>query len=272
MSLYVTGDVHGDIISRFGFKHNPNLRNLTENDTVVVLGDWAVPWNNTTKDSDKYKVKWLDEKPWTTIALRGNHDNTDLMRQMPQEKRYGGNVRRLQVGDYAADHIFIIDEPTILTIENQKCLCIPGAKSHDIRDCSMGYKGKRVVDLKDPQARALIRYYRRNGYFYRILGQTWWEDEDVDIEKTKLLLENNKEHFDFIFSHDYPGIINEMYRRPGASARFQNTEAQTYLETVRKEVSFDAWLHGHLHADLRQLIPGDDRVMCLYHSLIQVVE
>lgn len=272
MSLYVTGDTHGDVISRFSFKRKPILRNLTKDDIVIILGDFGIPWNHLTQEHDVYAAKWLDEKPWTTIALRGNHDNTDLLREMPREKQFGGEVRRLQVGDYTANHIFVVDVPTILTLENQKCLCIPGAQSHDIGECARGYKGKTILNPADPYAKITKKYFKTHNIFYRTLGESWWEDEDIDIDKvTKILMSPyaDTSHFDFIFSHDYPAIINTEYKPLGFPARLKSTEGEKHLENIRQHREFDAWFHGHLHVDVEQWI-SDPRIIGMYQSILQI--
>lgn len=272
MSLYVTGDTHGDVISRFSFKRRPTLRNLTKDDIVIILGDFGIPWNRHTQEHDEYAAKWLDEKPWTTIALRGNHDNIDLLREMPREKQFGGEVRRLQVGDYTANHIFVVDVPTILTLENQKCLCIPGAESHDIYFNNKGYKGLSVINPADSTHKQLKKWYRKNNIFHRTLGESWWEDEGVDIDKVvKILMSpyTDTSHFDFIFSHDYPAIINTEYKPFGAPARLKSTEGEKCLESIRQQREFDAWFHGHLHVNIQQWV-GDPRIIGMYKSILQI--
>lgn len=275
MSLYLTGDVHADIISRFGFKHNPVLRQLSSEDTIIVLGDWGVPWNNATASSDRGKAKFIDEKPWTTIALRGNHDNTNLLREMPQEEKLGGKVRRLTIKSpgktYQCDHVFIVDEPTILTIEGLKCLCIPGAQSHDLYPDDTNPTGLTLIDPDiDPSWKRRVSRYKSNYKWYRVKNKSWWADEDIDIEKCQELLKNNNQHFNLILSHDYPAIINKVYKKQGYPGRLKSTEGQEYLETLRNSLSFDSWIHGHLHAETANLCSLDSRLLCLYHDIIEV--
>lgn len=275
MSLYITGDVHAQIKERFGYKNHPSLRGLNENDIIVVLGDWGVPWNHTTRNSDVDAAKFIDSKPWTTIALRGNHDNTNMMREMPQEELFGGKVRRLSIVDskgrtYTCDHVFIVDEPTILTLCGERCLCIPGAQSHDIYPDKDNPTGMTILDKElDPQWKHRQGLYKRKFIPYRIKDVSWWEDEDIDIEKCSTLLLDNTQPFNLIFSHDCPGIVNDSFKRPGDPARMRSTKGQEYLESLRRSLQFDSWLHGHLHADVQQLSPVDDRLLCLYHSIVK---
>ena len=255
MTVYITGDVHAEVERRFGFKNHPELKELTSNDIVVVLGDWGVPWNHTTAAQDYYKAKFIDSKPWTTIALRGNHDNTNLMREMPQENKFGGSVRRLAVANdkgevYTCDHVYIVDDPTVLTLGEDKCLCIPGGDSHDMDYDAGNPYGRAIIDKTWPYWKKLQKRYKFNHTFYRTLGESWWADESVDIDKCAALLEKEGSNFDLILSHDFPGCINAHYKRPYDIGRRQSTERQNYLEFRRKTLNFDVWFHGHLHVDM----------------------
>lgn len=264
MAIYITGDVHGDAINRFSYRKHPQLRELTTQDIVIVLGDWGIPWNKHTQEQDKYTIKFLNEKPWTTIALRGNHDNTDALRAMPQEEKYGGKMRRLVIDDVTADRTFIIDEPTILTLEGNRCLCIPGADSHDVWPIRNSFTGLNVVDKEnDPNWKSQVKNFKQRGLFYRVKGESWWPDEGVNIDLCDRLLDNEAGHFDFIFTHESPAFIS---RELG----FAPTIGEAYLEIMRKHTDFDAWFYGHLHRNCWS-IAQDDRLMCLYQSIIQVV-
>ena len=265
MAIYITGDVHGDAISRFSYRKHPQLRELTAQDIVIVLGDWGIPWNKHTQEQDKYTIKFLNEKPWTTIALRGNHDNTDALREMPQEEKYGGKMRRLVIDGVTADRTFIVDEPTILTLEGNRCLCVPGADSHDVWPVYNSFTGLNVIDKElDPNWKSQVKNFKRRGIFYRVKGESWWKDEPIDVDACSELLENETGHFDFIFTHEAPAIIS---RELG----FMPTIGETYLEFFRKNLSFDSWFHGHLHADFCNMTREDDRLMCLYQSIVQVI-
>lgn len=262
MGVYVTGDTHGSVIKRFSYRRNPQLRNLDSNDIVIVLGDWGVPWNKHTKEHDKYTIKFLNSKPWTTIALRGNHDNTDAMREMPQEERFGGKVRRLVIDNVVAERTFIIDEPTILTIGENRCLCIPGAESHDIWPIYGSFTGLNVIDKRDPNWRKQAQNFRMHNTFYRVKGESWWEDESIDIESCCDLLEKESS-FEFILTHEAPALIS---RELG----FKPTLGETYLETLRKTLNFNSWFHGHLHKDFCQMSSLDKRLWCMYHGFLQI--
>lgn len=62
MSIYLTGDLHGNIIDRFSYKRHPELRQLTNKDTVIVLGDVGLGFRGY-EEEDIYQLNWLNQKP-----------------------------------------------------------------------------------------------------------------------------------------------------------------------------------------------------------------
>ena len=89
--IFVTGDTHGehDIhkLNTIGF---PEQKGLTRDDYVIICGDFGVVWNDDA--CDRYWLEWLENKPWTTLWIDGNHENFDLLRKYPKEQWNGGMV------------------------------------------------------------------------------------------------------------------------------------------------------------------------------------
>lgn len=61
--LFITGDTHGRVIERFSFRQNATLRQLTNKDTVIQLGDFGQPFGPTTYKEAEYVFKFLNDKP-----------------------------------------------------------------------------------------------------------------------------------------------------------------------------------------------------------------
>ena len=76
MSIRVTGDCHGNF-TRFSSENFPEGKELTKNDYIIILGDWGGIWSQTENKNENHWLKWLDEKPWTTLFIDGNHENYD---------------------------------------------------------------------------------------------------------------------------------------------------------------------------------------------------
>ena len=73
--IYITGDCHGEF-NKFSTTAFPEQKQMTKKDIVIVCGDFGGIWD-TDKNSqhESYWLKWLDEKPFTTVFVDGNHEN-----------------------------------------------------------------------------------------------------------------------------------------------------------------------------------------------------
>ena len=73
--IYITGDCHGEF-NKFSTAAFPEQKQMTKKDIVIVCGDFGGIWD-TDKNSqhESYWLKWLDEKPFTTVFVDGNHEN-----------------------------------------------------------------------------------------------------------------------------------------------------------------------------------------------------
>lgn len=80
--IYVTGDTHGDWISRLNSNAFPEGKTLTKDDYVIICGDFGL-WHDTKEE--RYNLKWLSEKSFTTLFACGNHENYDRLYQYPVE-------------------------------------------------------------------------------------------------------------------------------------------------------------------------------------------
>ena len=264
MSIYIRGDIHGDAIAAFSFKRHPGLRELTKDDIVIVLGDFGLPFGIRRKGydpkEDRYHIQFLRGKPWTTIAIAGNHDDRCAISDMPVVERWGGQVRQFTFEGISYNNVYYVDSPQILDIQGEHILMIPGAESHDIQD--------GILDPEDPNYLHMRKkLVTNNKYYFRIKNWDWWEDEAVNVFAAKQLLKDNSDHFNLILSHDYPGLVS--YHVAPTGFRLKATKGEEYLEELRTTLDFDAWFFGHLHYDLWQ-DPEDERLMCLYKSILQV--
>ena len=72
MSIYITGDTHGDF-HRFSADNFPEGKTLTKEDYVIICGDFGGIWDvEKSSPQEKYWLDWLDNKPWTTLFCDGN--------------------------------------------------------------------------------------------------------------------------------------------------------------------------------------------------------
>ena len=75
--IYVTGDCHGDY-RRFSTAVFPEQKQMNKDDFVIICGDFGY-WDESKEQ--KYWLKWLDSKPFTTLWVDGYHENCDLLKK-----------------------------------------------------------------------------------------------------------------------------------------------------------------------------------------------
>lgn len=256
--LMITGDIHGDPISRFSYKIHPSLRDTSRKDYMVILGDWGIVFNDQYKKDAIYKLNWLNGRKFTTVALLGNHDNWDWALSLPKIETEIGEVRQCVYDGKIYDNIYIVADPCVLNIDGAKCLCIPGAESHDCAEQAMDSAGEwhsklRILDPQDPDFKAQKRNCKANKQFYRVKGQSWWPQEAIDTETAGdivKLIADNEVFIDFVFTHDYPAYsLDFIQRQLPSSIKEMPTKGQKFLNRIVDTVNFDAWFHGHMHID-----------------------
>lgn len=92
MAIYLTGDIHGmtDDPDRFEAWSFPEGEELTEDDYVIILGDFGMPFAGYPDD----ELRKLAAKPWTTLFIDGNHECYPFLRELDGEDWHGGRVQR----------------------------------------------------------------------------------------------------------------------------------------------------------------------------------
>ena len=155
--IYVTGDCHGNY-RRFATEIFPEQKEMSKDDYVIICGDFGY-WDESKEQ--KYWMKWLDSKPFTTLWIDGNHENFDLLKKQKAVKWHGGNVQFIQPS------VIHLMRGQIYELEGLKIFTFGGAKSHDI---SGG-----ILETSDPRFRAKRKKLDKNQELYRINHVSWWE-------------------------------------------------------------------------------------------------
>ena len=237
MSIYFTGDTHGDI-SRFSYRHFPESRDFTSEDVMIICGDAGYIWEYPDfKDAkrDKYALKWLSTKPYTFLCVCGNHENFNVIEEMPIVDKWNGKVRQCVYDGVVYSNIFYIAFPTILDINDKHMLIIPKADSHD--------KQFRKEDI------------------------SWWKQEKGNIsDEREFVYSHIDEHFDYVITHDCTALFNS-YHAPYGSGRLTDTPREIFFEELRNNLNYDYWIHGHMHNE--SALYGQDfrYVLCIYHNI-----
>lgn len=255
MGVYITGDIHGDPtrFSTDSFYEQKQFPGDKGENTVIILGDCGLVWDSIRNKQEEYWLDWLENKPFTTVFVDGNHDNFDRLYTYPIKQWHGGNVREIR------PHVLHLQRGEIFTIENHKFFAFGGASSHDVQD--------GILDTNDPDFRKKMKALDKQGkYMYRIKGLSWWEEELPTDEEMDNGIDNLKKcgnKVDYIITHcassSTAALISHGIYRPDKLTR--------YFEEIRNKVDFSRWFMGHYHVN-RAI---NDKEIILYEQIIRIL-
>lgn len=203
--IFITGDTHGIVdihkLSASSFIHG---KNMTKEDYVIILGDFALLWypeGNEKVKQDNHWLDWLDAKPWTTLFLDGNHENHSMLYDLLIIEKFGGKVGQVR------DSIFHLKRGEVYEIDYNKFFVMGGAYSID--------------------------------KLQRIEGISWWKEEEpshAEYEYGLSNLEKNNWEVDYILGHTCPGKIGEEYLK-----NVYKKDYEIMMKLVTTEMSMPAY-------------------------------
>lgn len=223
--LFITGDTHQSIdISKLNSSHFPFGKELTKDDILIIAGDAGFVWNYGYKaqGEEKYWRDWLTNKPWTTFCVLGNHENYDVIEELPIVEFCGAPAYKV------SDSIYYAISGNVYTLCGKKCLVVNGADSQDI--------------------------YNSDGSLYRKPHISWWEQEKItqdDINKALISAAKCNDKVDFILTHTGGSEVCKMLG-------FTPTPSDMMLDQVLYTVDRDKHICGHYHLDR---YCGDTRIV-----------
>lgn len=247
--IYITGDCHSDF-SRFNTKNFPEQKTMTKEDYVIICGDFGGVFNYKGENKEeKNQLDWLDEKPWTTLFVDGNHENFDRLNAYPESDFCGGKVHIIRPG------ILHLMRGYVFKVDGKDIWCFGGARSHDIGD-----------GILEPEEKQKIKKWRNEGNkIFRINKVTWWEQENPSEEEYQRGIENlekNDWKVDFIVTHD----CTSSTKKQVLDERADNYELNNYLENIKNKCEFTKWFAGHLHYD--KMV--NEKEILLYEQIIRI--
>ena len=250
--IYITGDCHADF-SRFSTDIFPEQREMTKEDYVIICGDFGGVW---TKDEEspreKWDMNWLEDKPFTTLFVDGNHENFDRLYSYPVEKWHGCKAHKIR------DSVIHLMRGQVFEIEDRKIFTFGGASSHDIQG--------GILEPEDPDYKKKKKELDKGWLPYRINHLSWWERElptESEMAEGLINLKKNDNKVDFIVTHCCASSTQALY----SEGRFASDVLTDYLEKIRQTVNFKKWFFGHYHDNKN--INADE--ILLYEQIIRIL-
>ena len=210
--IYLTGDTHGTI--EIGKLSRANLAvervEPGEGDFVIILGDFGLVFAPDGQSAEeRWWLKWLDEKPWTTLFIDGNHENFARLNALPEEEWRGGRVHRV------SESVLHLMRAQIFEIDGRSFFTMGGAASHD-------------------------RQFRKE-------GRSWWPEElpsEEELTWADAALDGCGRRVDYVLTHCAPTLVQGRI-----NPTFLPDRLTEYLQHVRDTTAFGRWYFGHYHVD-----------------------
>lgn len=247
--FFATGDTHGEW-TRFSSKNFPEGKTLSRDDYVFIMGDFGI-WDDSARE--KHDFDWLAQKPFTICFVSGNHENYDMLEQLPIEEWNGGKV------NFIRDNIIHLRRGQVFTINGVKIFTFGGARSHDIQ--------QGILDPDDPQFDKKKKILNKLGGMYRINHISWWEQEMPGAKELAEGIRNLDKHswqVDYIFTHCAATDIQKQLT--GESTAYQSDCLTDYLEMIRRKAEYKWWVFGHYHMNCSM----NDRDVVLYEQIVTI--
>lgn len=248
--IWITGDIHGDP-SRFSTDCFYEQKEMTKDDYVIICGDFGVLWNEKDTKSSDWWLNWLDDRPFTTLFVDGNHENFNMINKLPVKEWHGGKVHEV------CPSVLHLMRGEIFDICGKKIFAFGGASSHDISD--------GILDASDPDWKDKAKELNRRGkYMYRVKDLSWWEEEMPSKDEMDHGINNLIQHgwkVDYIVTHS-PAASNLAEIGMGM---YEQDVLTKYLESIKQYTEYDAHFMGHMHINERL----NDKDIVLYDQIIR---
>lgn len=232
--VFITGDCHANF-RKFSTDRFPEQKEMTHDDIVIVCGDFGI-WHDTNEE--KYWLKWLNNKPFTTVFVDGNHENFDRLYsdEFPVVDFHGGKAHQIRKNIYHLMRGYVFD------FDGKKYFAFGGARSHDISDGIIDPAEYEDVHL----LMDVVRDWTKRGKMFRINHISWWERELPTQEEMDFGMKTLEAHHfqvDYIISHCCPQEVATAmgFRTPDILTQFFNE--------VAHRTRFSKWYFGHYHGE-----------------------
>ena len=248
MAISFTGDTHGDF-RRFLPKAFPEQAGMTKSDYMIICGDFGGLWAAGRRQEQV--LDWLDSLPFTLLFVTGNHENYDLIEAYPKESWHGGLVRKIR------PTVLNLTRGQVFELEGKKIFTMGGAACHDIPD--------GILDPSDKFYRVKKLKLDATGGYYRVKGESWWEQEmpsPAEYETARRNLDRVDWSVDYIITHCAPTSIQAEV----GNRTHPVNELTEFFEELAVKCRFRYWFFGHYHHNAVIM----NRYILLYENIVKL--
>ncbi|MBQ4284611.1 MAG: metallophosphoesterase [Lachnospira sp.] len=223
MSIYITGDTHGNFERVADFCESMGT---TEEDVLIILGDAGI--NYFADSRDESTKRDISEIPITLFCIHGNHEERPYEIDTYEEMEWNGGVVYYEP---EFPNILFAKDGEIYDFDGRRCIAIGGAYSVD-------------------------KYYRLSH------GMRWYETEQPTeeiMEYVERQLDKNGWRVDCVFSHTVPEPYEPRWAFiPGLDQSTVDKSTEKWLDRIEKRLDYDRWYAGHYHVESQE---GPIRIM-----------
>ncbi len=206
--IYITGDLHGHFdIAKLREDNFKEQEKLTRGDYLIICGDFGLVWDFS--DFELYWRNWLENRPWTTLWVDGNHENFGRLSEFPETDWNGGKIKKI------TDHVYHLCRGYVFNISGKKIFAFGGAESHDKE--------------------------------FRTLGISMWNEElptKEEMERGRRSLEAENFKVDIVITHSLPTTVQSRSLRGNEYPRNILTD---YFDEIVEKLDYKLWFSGHYH-------------------------
>lgn len=206
--IFITGDIHGEYdIHKFSSKQFTMQKRLTRSDYMIICGDFGLLWDGSK--SERWWLRWLEQKPWTTLFIDGNHENFDMLASYPVTEWNGTQVHQI------TEHIIHLCRGSVFELEGKRFFAFGGAESHD-------------------------KIFRKKGI-------SIWEQEMPnyhEMKRGRKALEAVDWNTDIVITHTLP---QHLQLKLFGWDYYNRNELTDYFDEIDAKLNFNLWFSGHYH-------------------------
>ncbi|MBE5870603.1 MAG: metallophosphoesterase [Lachnospiraceae bacterium] len=251
MMIFITGDCHLDY-GRFKTRIFWEQKEMTKEDYVIICGDFGGVWNKDKESREEtHLMDWLEEKPFTTLFVDGNHENFDRLDAYPVEEWHGGKVHKIRAS------VIHLMRGQVFEIDGKSFFTFGGASSHDI---SGG-----ILEPDDPDFRLKKKKLDMGYRPYRINHLSWWSRElptEEEMEEGRKNLAKYNHTVDYVVTHCCATSTQFLL----GGSLYKADVLTDYLEEIRQNTKFKNWFFGHYHDN--QNVNTEE--ILLYEQIIRI--